>query len=193
MDNVNAVYDKRLLSLYSCAFLNTYKRMDLKTITDSLENGKDITTDPSKWNLENNEYGKIEKLWKDANFNPSSIKWTNYYPEEHFSADLVNDVMFYLRMKGVHRAWISKVDPGYYAPWHWDIDDNEKLYLERGEIKRYSIMMGHKGLGHIFILGKDYLYDCPIGSIFRWNDYKEWHAGINAGLTPKFMFHIIGW
>lgn len=192
MDNVNAVYDKRLLKLSSCSFLNTYKRIDLKSITDSLTTGRDITTDPSKWNLENNEYTKIERLWADSNFNPASIKWTNYYPETHFTKELIDDVGFYLRMNGIHRSWISRIDPGFYAPWHWDVDDHENVYLEKGEIKRYSIMLGHRELGHIFILGKDYLYDTPMGSIFRWNNYKEWHAGINAGLTSKFMLHIIG-
>jgi hypothetical protein len=96
-------------------------------------------------------------------------------------------------MNGVHRAWISKVDPGFYAPWHWDADEKEQEYLDKGEVRRYSIFIGHKGLGHVFMLGKDYLYNLPKGSIFRWKDYKEWHAGMNAGLTPKYMFHIIGY
>lgn len=193
MDNPTATYDKRLLKLSSCSFLNTYRRMNLSDIVLNLNEGEPVTTDPTRWNLENNEYGKIEKLWADADFNPASIKWINYYPDKHFTKELENDVAFYLRLNGVHRSWISRVDPGFYSPWHWDIDDREEKYLEKGEIKRYSVMMGHKIPGHIFMLGKDYLYDLPIGSIFRWNNYKDWHAGINAGLEPKFMFHLIGW
>jgi len=193
MDNPYALYDKRLLNLESCAFLNTYKRIDLDEVIQNLGKGVDVTTDPSRWGSESSDVKEIHKLWQDANFNPESIKWTNYYPGYDFSQDLVNDVAFYLRMNGVHRAWISKVDPGFYAPWHWDADEKEQEYLDKGEVRRYSIFIGHKGLGHVFMLGKDYLYNLPKGSIFRWKDYKEWHAGMNAGLTPKYMFHIIGY
>jgi len=195
MDNPGAVYDRRLLTLKSCAFLNAYKRINLKELIKSLKDkqGSDVTTDPSRWNLDNSDYGKIHAIWKEANFNSSAMKWTNYYPREEFSQEFVDDVASYLRLKGVHRAWISRVDSGYYAPWHWDVDDNEQEYLKHGEIKRYSIMMGDKTPGHIFMLGEDYLYDCPQGSIFRWNNHNEWHSGINAGMTPKFMFHIIGY
>jgi hypothetical protein len=188
-----SVFDKRLLNLNSSAFLGYYYRHDLSIIVANLKDGEPVTTDPSRWDFDTSGYSEIHKMWQDANFNPNSIKWTNYYPDKHFTQELVDDVAFYLRLDGVNRAWISQVDPGYYAPWHWDVDDNEKEYLKKGNIKRYSIMMDLPAMGHIFILGNDYLYNAPRGAIFKWNNYKEWHAGINAGLTPKFMFHIIGY
>ena len=92
-----------------------------------------------------------------------------------------------------HRSWISRVDPGYYAPWHWDIDDNEKFYLQKGIPTRYSIMIGESFPGQIFIIGQDHIYNCPEGSIFRWNNYKEWHCGINASMVPKYMLHILAY
>lgn len=188
-------FDKRLLSLNSCAYLGYYYRYDLAELLLSLstQEGSSVTTDPTRWNMDNSEYSKIQKLWQDANFNPNSIKWTNYYPVEHYSQDIVDDVASYLRLAGVHRSWISKVDPGYFAPWHWDIDDNEDKYLTKGPIKRYSIMLCEPTVGHIFILGDDYLYNSPQGSIFKWNNYKDWHSGINAGMTPKYMLHILGY
>ena len=188
-----SVFDKRLLNLQSCAYLGYYYRRDLQKVIGNLSVGVDITPDLSKWNLDTTGYLDILKMWQDANFNPNSIKWTNYYPDSHYDKDLEEDVAFYLRLNGVHRSWISKVDPGYYAPWHWDVDDNENLYLQKGEIKRYSIMLDTPAVGHIFILGNDYLYNTPQGSIFKWNLYKDWHAGINAGLTSKYMFHILGY
>jgi len=181
-----------LSNLKSCAFINIYKHTDLTKILKDKQ-GSDVTTDPSRWNLDNSEYGKIHTIWKEANFNTNAMKWTNYYPNEHFPQEFVDDVADHLNLKGVHRAWISRVDPGYYAPWHWDVDDNEQEYLKQGEIKRYSMSLGDKVLGHIFMLGEDYLYNCIRGSIFHWNNHNEWHSGINAGMTPKFMFHIIGY
>lgn len=190
-----SVFDKRLLSLKSCAYLGYYYRRDLEQLVASLstQQGSPVTTDPSRWNMDNSEYSKIQKLWQEANFNPNAIKWTNYYPTTHYPQDIVDDVASYLRMTGVHRSWISRVDPGYYAPWHWDIDDNEADYLTKGPIKRYSIMLCEPTPGHIFMLGEDYLYNSPQGAIFKWNNYKDWHSGINAGMTPKYMLHILGY
>lgn len=194
-------YDKRLLNLNSCSFLGPLLKIEWNSIIESLllQEGTSITLDPKRWNLENEEYSKILKMWNDANFNKDSIKWINYYPSKHFPSTVDEEVCKYLRLDGIHRSWISRVDPGYYAPWHWDIDDNEQEYLKKGEIKRYSIFMSGdnlllgSSLGHIFILGTDYLYQCPEGAIFKWNNYNEWHAGINAGLKPKFMYHILGY
>ena len=190
-----SIFDKRLLSLNSAAYLGYYYRRDLTKIIKSLtdKEGVSVTTDPSRWNMETSGYAEIYQMWKEANFNPASIKWTNYYPGQHYEQDLVDDVALYLRLNGVHRSWISRVDPGYFAPWHWDVDDHEQEYLDKGPIKRYSIMLNDPTVGHVFILGSDYLYNSPAGSIFKWNNYKEWHAGINAGMKPKFMLHILGY
>lgn len=194
MFNPDAYFDRRLYSLKDCAFLNSFKRVDWNDIIKSLssQEGVAVTTDPDRWNLDNSEYSKIHQMWLNANFNPASVKWTNYYPGKHFSEEVTKSAAKYLRVN-VHRSWISRVDPGYYSPWHWDVDDNEAEYRAKGQPKRYSIMMDPPAMGHIFILGKDYIYDVPQGSIFKWNDYKEWHAGINAGLTPKYMFHLLAY
>ena len=190
-----SIFDKRLLSLKSCAFLGYYFRKDLNALVLSLNlgEGTPITTDMSNWNLETSGYTNIYKMWEKAKFNPTAIKWTNYYPDKDYDQDITDDIAGYLRLGGVHRSWISRVDPGYYSPWHWDVDDNESTYLENGPIKRYSVMLDAPAMGHIFILGDDYLYNCPQGSIFKWNDYNSWHAGVNAGLTPKYMLHILGY
>jgi hypothetical protein len=190
-----SVFDKRLLSLKSTAYLGYYYRFNLEDIVSSLTNqvGIEITTNPDHWNMDTEGYSEIYKIWREAKFNPASIKWINYYPNTHYDQSLVNDIAKYLRLNGVHRSWISRIDPGYYAPWHWDVDDLESEYLIKGPIKRYSIMLGKPALGHIFIVGDDYLYNLPDGSIFKWNNYKDWHAGTNAGLVPNFMLHILGY
>jgi hypothetical protein len=190
-----SVFDKRLLSLKSTAYLGYYYRFNLAELISSLIDldGSEVTTDPSRWNMDTGGYSEIYKMWQEAKFNSSSIKWINYYPDKHYTQDLVNDAARYLRLSGVHRSWISRIDPGFYAPWHWDVDDNEHEYLTKGNIKKYSIMLGKPALGHIFIVGEDYLYNLPEGSIFKWKNYRDWHAGINAGMTPNFMLHILGY
>jgi len=192
---ITSVFDKRLLtSLKSTIYLGYYYRHNLINLT------KELTSNPGtdvmaglEAHKDESGYADINKMWQDAKFNTNAMQWINYYPGKDFTQDLVDDVAKYLRLSGVHRAWISRIDPGYMAPWHWDVDDNESTYLQKGEIKRYSMTLCSPAMGHIFIVGDDYIYNVPEGSIFKWKNYKEWHTGINAGMTPKFTFHIIGY
>ncbi len=161
-------------------------------IIDNLINGSDVTVDPARWNLGNPEYKKILDLWTKANFNLDCIKWTNYYPSTSFSDDVVNNVAQELNLKHVHRAWISKIDPGYMAPWHWDIDDNETEYLKFGSIKRYTVIIKQMAKGHLLIVGDDYFYNKPTDTVIKWANYKEWHSSSNAGMEPSYLFHILG-
>lgn len=163
---------------------------DWNNIIDNLSNGKDITVDPTKWNLETSGYTEIYKLWKDSNFNTNAIKWTNFYPDLCFPSKVDKDLCEHLQVEYL-RSWISRVDPGFYAPWHWDVDDNEKDYLEKGTPRRFSCFITPPTLGHIFMLGDDYFFNTPQGSLYEWKNYKEWHGGINAGFTPKFIYHLL--
>lgn len=195
MENPESYYDRRLLSLSSCAFLNSFKKVDWSKLITELEAnpGIDLKYDSSHWNNSaDSRYQEIKKMWDDCNFNQQSVKWTNYYPEKDFDKSITDSVAKYLRTN-VHRSWISRVDPGFCAPWHWDVDDNEEQYLSLGLPKRYSIFIGPPTPGHIFLLGSDYIYNVPQGSIFKWKNYKEWHAGVNIGMKPKWMFHLLGY
>lgn len=162
------------------------------SIIENLKDGSDVTVDPGRWNLENLEYAKILDMWKKANFNLNSIKWTNYYPGVHFPQDVISKQIEYLKISHVHRAWISKIDPGFMAPWHWDVDDHEEEFLKQGQIIRYTVIIRQMANGHILIVGNDYYYNKPIDTIIKWSNYREWHSGINAGMEPSYMLHILG-
>jgi hypothetical protein len=166
--------------------------IDWDIIIAKLTDGAEVTTDPGRWNLSNPDYLEIYEKWQKANFNMSAIKWINFYPDKHFDQEIVDVVAEDLELT-VHRAWISRIDPGYFAPWHWDADDNLKSYESKGDITRYSIFMTKLSPGHFFTVDNRTFSDFQQGSIYRWQSYKSWHAGANAGLTPKFMFHIIGY
>jgi hypothetical protein len=153
--------------------------------------GASITPSFDKWNLDNSEYIKIYNMWKEANFNISSIKWINYYPEEHFPQTVIDCLSLHLNVS-VLRAWISRIDPGFFAPWHWDVDDKEHEYLEKGYPKRFSCFIEEPDNGHLFVIGDECFYNQPQGTIVEWGDYKDWHCGSNAGITPKFMLHLLG-
>ena len=148
---------------------------------------RDITVDPSVWDLSNPEYEKILTLWKSHNFNTDSVKWTNYYLDykiQELFADQLNCVPM--------RSWISKIEPGYMTGWHWDVDENESLYRSAGDLVRYTCFIDTPKLGHIFLVDDQYYFNMPHGKIIKWNKYNDWHLGTNGGLEPFYMFHLIG-
>ena len=161
--------------------------IDWNTVIANLKDGQVVTVDPARWNMTNPEYKTILDLWRDNNFNTNSVKWTNYYDTKDIEKELAEKV-------GITplRSWISCVEPGYMTGYHYDIDDNEATYLKYGNIKRYSIFISEPSVGQLFILGNDYHYNKSQGTILEWNNYKEWHNGINGSLSNKFMFHLLG-
>lgn len=182
------------MTLNNCFLENTIEFIDWKNIINSLQStsGVVINDDPVKWNLKNTEYLKIRNKWQESNFNKHAIGWINYYPKTHFDNNIVTEISKFLKIN-IHRAWISKVEPGFYAPWHWDIDDKEDEYLSFGNILRFSIFINESEPGQIFILGKDYFYNSFAGLTIKWHSYQEWHCGINASFSPKYMMHLVGY
>ena len=166
--------------------------IDWDYIINNLKDGYDVTADLEKWNLATPGYLEIYQMWKDANFNLSSIKWTNYYPGKHFDHLIESCVAEQLGITAV-RSWISRIDPGYCAPWHWDVDDNEQEYVKNGQLYRYSVFIDEPHPGHIFVIDNESFSNQYRGTVVKWNNYRAWHAGSNVGLTPKFMYHIIGY
>ena len=162
--------------------------IDWNSVISNLKDGSVVTVDPARWRMSNPEYSKMLDLWKSKNFNTDSEKWTNYYDYENIEPIVANS----LDIKPI-RSWISCVEPGYMTGYHYDIDDKETEYLKHGDIKRYSIFISEPDVGHLFILGKDYHFNKSVGTTLKWDNYREWHNGINGGLSNKYMFHILGY
>lgn len=157
-------------------------------IIKKLDNGSVVTVSPERWNQSNPQYAKLLELWQSKNFNTDIVRWINYYDNSLTESIVAEN----LGIKCL-RSWISCVEPGYMTGYHFDIDDKENEYLKHGEIKRYSIFISEPDVGHIFILGKEYYFNQPIGTKVLWKNHKEWHNGINGGLSNKYMFHILGY
>lgn len=157
----------------------------VNSITD--QEGVRITPDPSIWRMEVPAYSEIKKTWDDANYPKEMIKWINYYPGAHYTSDIDKLICKHFNI-GYRRSWISKIDPGYSAPWHWDVEDDLEDY---DRPLRLSIFIKDCEPGHIFILGKeDCFYNMKAGDGVLWNNFNEYHIGMNAGLSPKYMYHL---
>jgi hypothetical protein len=171
-----------------------YDKINWDELIDSLslQQGTEVTTDPSYWDPENHNYSEIYSKWKEARFNESAIKWINYYPIKNYDENIEHSLAAYCGVRPI-RSWISRIDPGYFAPWHWDIDDQLEEYKKLGDLFRYICFIDKPHMGHIFILGDKYYYDMEQGTLIEWGNYLEWHCGINGGLSPKYMFNLLGY
>ena len=119
--------------------------------------------------------------------------WEMHIPGQQFPNEIAMKFMEFVGMTQYINCWISKIYPGDVAPWHWDITDDEKTLDAKGDLKRFHCHIDIPKPGHIFILDDTCLYNEAQGNIYQWPDRKSWHAGANAGLTPKYLFNIWGY
>jgi L-rhamnose mutarotase len=178
-------------------FIDNIGSIDWINLRNNLldKKGKDVLLNLDDFKSHDKRYIEIFGKLKDAGFNQNSARWINYYPGIDYSESISTEVQKFLNLSGIHRTWVSRIDPGYYAPWHWDVDDHEEEYLTKGKIKRYSVFLDPKeeNMAHVFILENKAIFDTDSGDCYKWKSYDLWHAGMNGGLYPKFMFHVLGW
>ena len=118
--------------------------------------------------------------------------WGMYFPITHFDFEIVDTFMKFTGMTSYINCWISKVYPGDVAPWHWDITDDEQTLNAKGTLRRFHCHIDIPRPGHTFIVEDTCFYNEAQGNVYEWPDRKSWHAGANAGLTPKYLFNIWG-
>ena len=121
-----------------------------------------------------------------------NASWEMHFPGQQFPIEVAEKFMKFVGMGSYINCWISKVRPGDVAPWHWDITDDEKTLSAKGELRRFHCHIDIPRPGHILIVENDCFYNQEQGNVYQWPDRKSWHAGANAGLTPKYLFNIWG-
>jgi len=137
-------------------------------------------------------FNEIIDMWKTAGYDKSgTVEWINYYPGQHFSEHYIKQFEEYTDTTGV-RAWVSKIKPGRYAPYHWDIDDFEEDYLKQGKLVRFTAHPSKPVLGQVLIVEEDVFHNQPTGNVYQWPDHRAWHAGGNCSFEPKYLFNFLG-
>lgn len=138
-----------------------------------------------------NSYQQIAETWKTAGYNLKNVKWYDYYPGQHF--DRVIETTFEQLVNAkARRVWISEIAPGITAPYHWDVEDHEKQWLEEGDLVRYTCFIETPKDGHVFVLGHQHFYNPLQHSIIKWDHHRQYHAGSNCGFEPFYLFHFLG-
>ena len=128
---------------------------------------------------------EIIDSWDKAGYS-KSVQWDMFYPGVHFDTGIVEQFMQWAGMDSFTNAWVSRIHPGYFAPRHWDVQDQEPL----PDTVRYHVHMSKPQFGHIFIVEDKCLYTQELGAAYQWSGRKLWHAGTNCGLVPKYIFNI---
>jgi hypothetical protein len=137
-----------------------------------------------------NEANQMLSSWLNAGYG-DSVEWINFYPVKHFEESLLSGIYTQLKVNP-KRVWISSINPGKCVPWHWDIETSEHEWSKEGKLVRYTVYMDEPKIGHVFVVGDQCMYNVPAGSIYKWNNWKEYHLGFNCGFEKKYVLHIVG-
>lgn len=175
-----------------CKFVtNCANTVDWKDVIDGIKDLPGAVVVPDRSKLNSDEYQALFKLWDSADFNLANVKWINYYPQD-LCYNVAAKFEEILGVKHI-RSWVSRIDPGYSAPWHYDIDHDEQEYLKLGQLRRFVCYIGEPAPGHISIIEDSCHYLEKEGNIYEWDNYRAWHAGANVGLTPKYQYNFLAY
>jgi hypothetical protein len=89
---------------------------------------------------------EVTDLWDKAGYG-STVQWDMFYPGNHFDNNIVKQFAEWAGLTSYTNAWVSRIHPGYFAPIHWDVQDDEPL----PDTVRYHVHMSTPQFGHIFI------------------------------------------
>lgn len=131
----------------------------------------------------------LREIWQEAGYeNNHAIGWVDY----DVSGEVVNKFADWLNVTPIG-GWITSVLPGYCVPWHPDYNDEEEELLKHGEILRFSCHICQPSWGQVLVLEDHVFHMEAQGNTYQWNDWQDWHGGMNMGLTPKFLFNFMGY
>jgi hypothetical protein len=126
------------------------------------------------------------KLARDG----GSIEWDMFIPGKQFDQSVVNKFCDFVGISSYKTAWVSRVNVGRTTALHWDVHDDEETLSKLPDPLRFHCHIGKPTPGHILLLESHCLYWQKQGATYQWPSRKSWHAGGNAGLSPKYLFNI---
>jgi hypothetical protein len=175
-------------------FIGNCTSVDWDSVIDSIA---ELTGEARTYNKDfylnvDGRFNEIIEIWKTAGYDKSnSVEWINYYPDKHFDSAVVKQFEEYTGTTCA-RAWVSKIRPGKYAPYHWDIDDYEEEYLAQGQLVRYTAHPCVPTLGQVLIVEEHLFHNEAQGNVYKWASHHNWHAGGNCSFKPKYLFNYLG-
>lgn len=170
---------------------NSCEAVDWNLLLDTLklQGGRPRGTDQADDIHHNPKVAALRKQWEESGYKDNhAISWIDYT----VPAPIVEQFANWLDVNPIG-AWITSVPPGYIVPWHYDINDSETAMLAKGKILRYTCHISNPKFGQVFVL-KDHVFHMePQGNTYLWNDWQDWHGGMNMGLEAKFLFNFMAY
>lgn len=133
---------------------------------------------------ESSQYeSEVEQRWREAGIDPKRLGW-EFYSNEHLGIKhlpLPIDIG-----KRKYKWWFSKLMPGDLFPLHVDVYPDD-----RKNIERYWMACKDHEPGHVFISDDFNLKTYKKGDLFKFENFKDWHAAANIGFTPKISYQLV--
>ena len=179
-------------------FGNCNLLFDWDIVVKQLKTIKPAHTGPDN-SLEDLEFVKafssIIKIWNKNNIdllkNGGTNNWDIYLPGVNFEKSIIKKFEDYVNADSIF-SWISNIHPGCMSHWHWDASNKESFFETIPNLVRYCCFIMKPTPGHVFMI-EDYAFsNSNQGDVWKWNDRKAWHGGVNYGFEEKYMFHFIG-
>jgi len=177
---------------------NTNEHMKWPTLISILESvpprhrGSDQT---DNIHIDNPKVEALIKIWSKAGYADSpSVQWVDFLPGEHFPQEWVDKFADHLNVTPAG-CWVSSVPPGHLVPWHPDykMPEQESKWLEIGTPEHYTVYICEPSFGQVSIIDGHAIYNAAQGDTYKWDNWQDWHGGMNMGTKTKYMFNFFGW
>lgn len=170
---------------------NSCEVIDWKNIVADLQNQKGTFKGSNQEEdiHHNPKVANLRKTWQDAGYDGNhAVGWIDYEVPD----GIVETFSEWIGINPIG-AWITSVPPGYCVPWHPDYNDEENELLRNGNVLRFSCHISEPKWGQVFVL-EDHVFHLETqGNTYQWNDWQDWHCGMNMGLEPKFLFNFMAY
>jgi hypothetical protein len=173
-------------------FMNWPELMKLLTSTPPRLRGNDQEDDI---HVNNPKVEALIKIWKKAGYIDSpSVQWVDFLPHEHFPKEWIEKFASYVNVEPAG-CWVSAVPPGHLVPWHPDykMPEQEAEFLAIGVPVHYTVHICEPSFGQVLIVDNHAIYNPAQGDVYRWDDWQDWHGGMNMGTQTKYLFNFFGW
>jgi hypothetical protein len=136
----------------------------------------------------------VTDLWNRAGFKTvhqgGNVGWDMFISGHSFDEKIAEKFCEFVGLDSYTSCWISRINIGHFSPWHWDVNDDEAELAKRQDIRRFHCHISPPEHGHVLIVEDKCFYNQPQGSVYEWPSRQSWHAGMNSGLVPKYLFNL---
>lgn len=137
---------------------------------------------------------EVINVWKRAGFKTvhdgGNVGWDMFVSGKAFDSKIADQFCQFVGLDSYNSCWVSRIQIGHFSPWHWDVNDDEINLSQRTDIRRFHCHISVPSHGHILVVEDKCFYNQEQGSVYEWPSRTSWHAGMNCGLTPKYLFNL---